>query len=69
MKIYFAGNTAVVNREKQIAVLCHVRLFSFFHILPGRIEHNVFDWRLSDLVSGGAGRRNAGSVQTGVRTK
>ncbi len=44
MKIYFAGNSVMIEREKQNKKIYRCRLFSYFHILPGQIEHDVFKW-------------------------
>lgn len=44
MKIYLAGNTAVVEREQKLAELYEQRLCSYFHIVPGQIEHKSFQW-------------------------
>jgi len=44
MKIYLAGNVALVSRERENRKLYKNRLVSYFYILPGQIEHDVFQW-------------------------
>jgi hypothetical protein len=45
MKIYFAGNVGMVEREKKNSILYKQRLFSFFYISsPDQREYNVFEW-------------------------
>ena len=49
MKIYLAGNVGVIERERRNEKLYNNRLFSYFYILPGEIEHEVFEWLKSYL--------------------
>lgn len=42
MKIYLAGNLGYLPRERGLRQFLQKRLFSYFHILPGQIEHEVF---------------------------
>jgi len=47
LKIYFAGNVGMPERERKNKALYAQRLFSYFYILPGESEHNVFAWFIS----------------------
>jgi hypothetical protein len=50
LKVYFAGNVGMVEREKKNSILYKQRLFSFFYISsPDQTEHNVFEWVKSNL--------------------
>lgn len=44
MKIYFAGNVGMVERERKNTKLYKQRLFSFFYITSEQSEYNVFEW-------------------------
>jgi hypothetical protein len=44
MKIYAAGNTALVSREINVLAKTNRRLYSYFYILPGQIQHNAWKY-------------------------
>jgi len=49
VKLYLAGNTAVVQRERVVCKLCNYRLLSYWHILPGAIQFQGFEWLKKEL--------------------
>jgi hypothetical protein len=52
MRTYFAGNTAMIRREKIVlAAGATNRLISYYHALPGGSQHLTLEW-LIDLLKG-----------------
>lgn len=44
MKVYFAGCVGLLAREQKNIQFYESRLFSYFYIIPGQIDHETFDW-------------------------
>lgn len=68
MKVYLAGNLGHLPRERGLRQFLQRRLFSYFHILPKQIEHEVFQEVVRCVRKNkneNLARRGSGSRKTG----
>jgi len=49
MKIYLAGTTALIERERENIKMYRHRLFSYIYIIPNQIDNNVFKFVIQKI--------------------